>query len=389
VSGTPAPKTVVLAVIHSATFGGPHNEILRLTPALRTAGFDPIVLLPAEAGSAAARLASGGVRTVSLPMVRWRKRRWPGFWLLFPIRFVRDVARLIRLIRQSDVGLVHGYGINLQAAVAARLAGVPLVWSVIDIGAPRPLRALVANALVRLADGVLLDGASIADAYPVLARLGSRARVYYPPVPLDTFRRPSPPRTRTGATVTVGTVANLNPDKGLEDLIESAQLVVARADVRFELTGARHATQAALADRLEHAAAGVPEGRFRILGETDDVPGRLAGLDIFVVSSRHEGTTTTAIEGMAAGLPVVATRVGGLAEIVEDGVTGLLVPPGDPPALAAAILELVGDAGRRRLLGKNGRAAAEARFGVERTATVVLDAYRAALNRKSGQGRLR
>jgi glycosyltransferase involved in cell wall biosynthesis len=111
-------------------------------------------------------------------------------------------------------------------------------------------------------------------------------------------------------------------------------------------------------------------GAAELLGERSDVPELLAAADVFVLPSRSEGLPLSVIEAMAAGLPVVASRVGGVPELVAGGETGMLVPPGDPEALAAALRALLDDAERRRALGAAGRRRAEAHFD--------LPAFRAA-----------
>ncbi|HKI18887.1 MAG TPA: glycosyltransferase, partial [Isosphaeraceae bacterium] len=100
------------------------------------------------------------------------------------------------------------------------------------------------------------------------------------------------------------------------------------------------------------------------LGETRDIPAVLARARMFVLPSRSEGIPLTVLEAMARGLPVVATRVGGLAEVVEDGVTGLLVPPADPAALAAAIVGIWDDPNRGNRMGGAGRQRVVERFDV-------------------------
>ena len=109
----------------------------------------------------------------------------------------------------------------------------------------------------------------------------------------------------------------------------------------------------------EHAPAAVT-----LLGDHDDVPGLLADGDVFVLSSRSEGMPMSILEAMAAGLPVVASRVGGVPELVVDGETGILVDPGDAGALARALERLLGDPGLRQRLGSAGRERVDREFDV-------------------------
>jgi len=117
------------------------------------------------------------------------------------------------------------------------------------------------------------------------------------------------------------------------------------------------------------------EDHVELAGERSDVPELLAASDVFVLSSRSEGLPVSVLEAMAAELPVVASAVGGLAELVEDGETGILVPAGDESALAQALRTLVGDPGLRRKLGAAGRARAEAQFDLDAFRRAHLELY--------------
>ena len=117
----------------------------------------------------------------------------------------------------------------------------------------------------------------------------------------------------------------------------------------------------------------------RLAGERDDVGELLAKADLFVLSSRSEGLPLSILEAMATGLPVVASRVGGVPELVVDGETGLLVPPGDPHALAAAIERLLDDPALRRRLGTAGRTRVSEHFDLASARRAHLDLYRALL----------
>jgi glycosyltransferase involved in cell wall biosynthesis len=113
----------------------------------------------------------------------------------------------------------------------------------------------------------------------------------------------------------------------------------------------------------------------RFFGELPQVADVLAALDLFVLPSRHEGLGVAVLEAMAAGIPIVASAVGGLPEAVDEGRTGLLVPPEDPRALGAAIAELAGDVDRARRMGVAGRARVLAEFSMERMAEAYEALY--------------
>jgi glycosyltransferase involved in cell wall biosynthesis len=118
------------------------------------------------------------------------------------------------------------------------------------------------------------------------------------------------------------------------------------------------------------------ERAVELAGRRDDVPDLLAGADLFVLSSRSEGLPLSILEAMAAGLPVVASSVGGVPEAVVDGETGLLVPPGDPSSLAAALEQLLGDAELRRRLGQAGRSRVQESFDLASFRRAHVDLYR-------------
>jgi glycosyltransferase involved in cell wall biosynthesis len=150
----------------------------------------------------------------------------------------------------------------------------------------------------------------------------------------------------------------------LATLADPAVVVVAAGE------GGAHA---ALAARVRTLGL---DATVRFLGRVDDVTSVLAAADVLVMPSRQEGLGVAALEAMAAGLPVIASRVGGLPEAVVDGETGLLVPPADAPALAAAIAWLAADRALARRLGAAGRERVRARFTMAGMAAATLAVYR-------------
>jgi glycosyltransferase involved in cell wall biosynthesis len=183
------------------------------------------------------------------------------------------------------------------------------------------------------------------------------------PVPREAARRAL--GVPAGARV-VAVVAQLRPEKGHEVYLEAARRLLERTRDAVTL----FAGDGPMRQELEARAEGLGLGdRVRFLGARDDVPVVLAASDVCALPSHPvvETSPLAAMEAMAAGRPVVATKVGALAEIVEHGLSGFLVPPGDPEALAGALAHLLNDDVLRARLGENARRRARERFGIERT----------------------
>lgn len=177
---------------------------------------------------------------------------------------------------------------------------------------------------------------------------------------------PPPPGVPPGGPLVV-CVARLEPVKGVEDFVRAAALLShERPDVRFALAGAGslegHLRTVAVAQRLTDALT--------FLGHVS-APPLLRVATLVVLPSRSEGLPIAPMEAMALGRPVVATAVGGTPEVVENGVTGILVPPGDVTALAGAMLALVGDPDRARVLGEAGERRVRERF----SGTIMVEAW--------------
>jgi glycosyltransferase involved in cell wall biosynthesis len=166
-------------------------------------------------------------------------------------------------------------------------------------------------------------------------------------------------------TLVIGSAAVLEARKGHEFLLEAAALLKADGlNLRYQIAGA-----GPLRRQLEQQAAhlGLQE-EVRFLGFVDNVPNFLANIDIFVMPSLHEGLGVAVLEAMAAGKPVVASRVGGLVETVVDGVTGILVPPANATALAQGIAKLVIGRPVANEMGYQGRRRVEQHFTLEQMA---------------------
>jgi glycosyltransferase involved in cell wall biosynthesis len=178
-----------------------------------------------------------------------------------------------------------------------------------------------------------------------------------------------------------GTVGRLERPKGHVYLLRAfEQVVKTNARARLVLVG-----DGSLAKPLQEEAArlGLAE-RVAFAGSRRDVPYLLRAMDVFVFPSLWEGQGLALVEAMASGLPVVASRVGGVSEVITDGTCGQLVPPGSPEALADAMLAVMASPARAREMGAAGRARAEAVFGASRMIKRLEDLYLEVVAEKCG-----
>ena len=279
---------------------------------------------------------------------------------------VHVVADLYRLFRRERPHVVHthGWGTLLEGLVAARLARVPIVvhgeHGTLQLRAyQRPLQRWGWSAADRVlsVSSVLAARMAATTGFPT-----ARITTIHNGVHLERFHVSGRDRARAslglpqGAQI-VGTVGRLVPVKDQATLVD-AVAELGKSGVAATLVIAGDGPERA---RLE--ARAVARGvDLRLLGYRPDVEQVLAALDVFVLSSTSEGLSTTILEAMAAGRPVVATRVGGAEEMIADGVTGVLVPPSDPSALAGALRRGLGAADGGAAMGAAARQRVETEF---------------------------
>jgi len=365
----------VLLVIDSLDGGGAERYVVDLAIALRSRGWDVEVACSA-AGVRAAPLRAANV-PVNVLAGSLVKRR-------LSLRYVRALRRLLAQGRY-DVVHAHLYASAAAAAVAVP-RNTPLVLTEHSEGLWRSWRArAVSRWFYRRASRIVAVSASIrnvlVDAYGV-----PPARIEVLPAISAVAVRPRAPRPGGGRSAVVGLAGRLIPEKGADVFLRAASLVAGVVpEARFVVIG-----DGRLRGVLEALAGdlGLLEGRVRFLGFRDDAADLIAGLDILAVPSRSEGTPLVVGEAMAAGVPVVVSRVGGLPDQVIHRVTGLVIDPEDPEGLATALVSLLLAPDEARQLGEAGRAYA-ARFShaalVDRMEEVYSEAHQPAAGRPHGR----
>lgn len=360
---------------------------LGLAVAMREAGFE--VAVATRAGADVARIAGQGIAVHEVPFSRR---------LGNPLADVAAVRALRRAVRAFAPTLVHAVAMKpVLLAPLALPAGMPVVNALTGLGYVfashdtrarmlRPLvRAGLRHALSRPGAWTLLqnaDDAALLDAGGLLPA-GRQAIIRGSGVDTAHCR---PPASPAPGPPRVLLVARMLRDKGVVEFVEAARrLRAAGCPARFVLVGDTDADNPAAIPRAE-LARWQAEGAVEWLGRRDDVAALYRGAHVACLPSRREGLPKALLEAAASGLPLVATDVPGCRELVRDGDTGLLVPPGDVPALAAAIGRLVDDPALARRLGAGARRMVDEEFSMARVAGETLALYRRMLADDAAEG---
>lgn len=348
----------ILQVCSVTTFGGGERHVADLTHALADLGHELYV--------AAVRASPLWTELSFLTNDRTLA--------LTRLNYVKNLIVLVRFIRAHDIEIVHAHAARDYhlAAMVVRLASRGRL--VLTRHALFPLRR-INRTLLSDVRRVIAVSRAVAESLRMSGVFDcSKIRVVHNGIDIDRFQRPPSPRD---CAVRVGTVAHLAPIKGQDVFVRAAALVAGRHEgVQFIVIGEDKSPQMSYRRFLERLIAELRlSGIVAMPGWQDDIPAMLWSLTLFVSAARSEPFGLAIVEAMAAGLPIVATASEGAIEIIEDGVSGKLVPADDAEALARAINDLLDDPLQCSRLGRNALFAARQRYSLERMASDTEKVY--------------
>ena len=369
--GKPTGRIRLVQAVYSLGMGGSETLAMQIAGALNRDGRYACSLYGVEHGGPLTEaLAADGIpyRVFS------RKRR--SDWRL--------LGQLVRKFREDKVQLVHTHHLEqlLFAGTAARLVGAAVVHTEHEfytLGRRRHQQIL--RLLSVLAGTVTTVAEPVTEFLNQSVGIPMRKLKTIPNgVDLSRFQSARPMNRSelgwNGENVVVGCVARLVPGKGHALLLDAFHRVLGRQpQTRLLLVG-----EGSERSRLEAQAGALGlNGSVRFLGARADVPRLLAACDVVTLASTCEGLPLSILEAMATGKPVVATRVGCVPQVVQDGLTGLLVPPGDAAALAQSLESLVRDEGTRRRLGMQACQLMQSGYSFDRTLEQYEAVYETAM----------
>lgn len=338
-------------------WGGGEKWFLHAAGAMAARGF-PVLVVGQPGGELVRRARDAGLQVRGLPM--------------HGIADPRTLWSMGRLLRREGVQVAFANQAREIRLVGLSQLGRPDFRLIVRRGSPDPIKDVwhFRYVYTRLVDRLLVNCEALVPRVCDGAPWFDRARVRVIPNGVDAAAlraAASAERARAGLDLRPGApviamIGEVGRRKDQATLLEALARLLPAHDFTVLIAG-EGPDRPALERRT--AELGL-SGRVRWLGFRADAPDLMAASDLLVLPTREEGFPNTLLEGMALGLPVVSTPVDGIPELVIHGQTGLLVPPGDPAALAAAVAQLLDDPARRRALGEAGRRRAEADFDQDR-----------------------
>lgn len=352
----------ILHVIDNLEVGGTETQMVQMAQRQASSG-DKVTVATLRAGGP----LSEQLREAGIPVMEFPKRR-----TMVSLQAATQLIRMAWFIRRKKVDVVHAHDLwaNLMAVPAARLARAPVIISsqrnLATLWWYTPIRRKVIRRVHLLAKRIVVNSVAVKNLMQNEFRIPEeRLFILYNAVDFERFSTPNVGRQTLFPALAPGSklivnVANMNSDiKGHAVLIDAAKEICAgSADVHFALIG-DGPLRPDLETRVRECGL---QDHFRFLGCRRDVPAILSCADIFAFPSFAEGLPNSVLEAAAAAVPVVATRVGGIPEIIEHGVTGLLVPPGDTRALITAMLQCLKNPSLATMLAKAGQQRVRSNF---------------------------
>ncbi|MDB5195016.1 MAG: hypothetical protein JWO84_200 [Parcubacteria group bacterium] len=347
----PSPKRI-LYVITKSNWGGAQRYVYDLATAAKARGHQVRVVSGRE-GELTDRLREAGIAVSPIPSMQRNVR------LASDLKVFRE---LLAIIKEFAPDVVHGNSSKAGAfvALAGRVRGVRRVvftahgWA-FNEGRPRWQKMIIGfvhYVTVLLSHATICNSEATKRDIRWMPFVQKKVAVVHHGVHPFSVLSPQEARAALAPTLSartwIGVIAELHPIKGLDVLIQAVEHVLPDyPEVGLVIIG-----EGEERGYLEHLikVEGVT-GRVILAGHVQNAPGHLSAFDLFVLPSRSESLGYVLLEAGMASLPAVGTRVGGIPEILEDGVSGLVVPPNDGPALAAAIERLLKESGLRQTLG--------------------------------------
>ena len=362
--------------MHGARNVGGGEYILYLViKNLRRDIFHPIVFYARE-NEIIKRLKEEDVELIRVPLnekiisvYRDEIKKDPGNLLIYAYHLMNEIYKVIRLLTINKVDILHPHD-NLSkiiGGIAAKIARVKVVAHCHDLLRNNLIDKMLLIDQLLFLDRIIAVSESVGNLFKILGRKSKKVCTIYNGIDLNKFDYETRSLSKEELNlsddhVVIGVIGMFDRIKGHEYLFKAVEKLVfeGRTDIICLVVG-----EGRMRNELEEFVSSRNLGRnIRFLGYRNDIPELLKVMDVVVVPSLQESFGMVPVEAMAMKIPVIATRVGGLVEVIEDGKTGILVPPGDVGSLCMAIKQLIENPEMRKEMGEAGKKRVEEKFDI-------------------------
>lgn len=372
-------KVKILIVMHGAGKGGVEESIANLCKYLDKAKFEPIVAMPGD-GPLKTYLESIDVKTITTPL-EWWTPIWfffgEGHYYKFLAGLKQRVDNLVKIINENDINVVHTSTLPvIDGAIAAKIAALPHIWHLhgrFDGSASSTFGTYVSidnlYSMVSQLSARVVAVSQIVKDFVSLYMHPSNLEIIYNGIDLEKYNGKASPKSSLleefptlENKILVGLVGRIAKVKGIEDYVEAAiDVIMERDDIGFLIVGPEEDKTLGQKVRKRVDSLHLAD-KIIFTGYREDIPTLLQQMDLVVCSSLKEGFSYSCLEAMAASKAIVTTKCGGPEEIVVHGDTGYLVEVGRPKELAQAILLMIRDPDKLKMMGSKGRQRSEQVF---------------------------
>jgi len=355
--------------------GGAERQLYELVRGIDKNRFEPIVISLSQGGAWADKIRELNIQVIELE--RRKNKEFARLW------------RLIKLIREIKPTIVHTYlfSANSYGRIAAILCRVPIIIaserSLPEIGKDKTKTMIYIDKILLSFSHAIICNSLRASEVLIKHYSFNPEKVFtvYNGIDVAAISLDCNSKKQKAATKVIGTIGSLEPVKNHKLFLQVAKIIlnqISHEDIRFLIIG-----KGSLRKELEEFAEmmGIP-GNVVFTGERTDIPELLQTIDIFVLTSKYEGLSNVIMEAMSAGIPVIATDVGGNSELVIDEKTGYLCPPNDLVAFSQRIIDLLNDDERTKWMGDNARMRMISQFSIWKMIKETENTYTNLLEQK-------
>ena len=370
-------KFNILYLHNESIMGGAEISLLNLVKRLNKELFIPHFACSKEGPF------TDELRKIKIPpdFVQFPSIRWPN-----PVQICNTIRKLLDIIKKKQINLIHSNQprSNLFGAIAAKIRNVPIIWHerCLERG-----RFDSDNIFSFLPDRIICNSSAVRNRFTKGAKTDAKIRTIINGVDLREFNL-----ELNGSTIRkefnidedepiIGTIGRIDPEKGYECFLESARIILQDfKNVRFLVVGGAFNNPSLEESLYEMSVEKGIDKNTIFTGFRRDIPQLLASMDVVVLPSEIDACSRVLFESMAMRKPLIATNAGGTPEIVQDGITGLLVKPGDSSEMAKCIKKLLDDKYLAEQYGNAGRKRVEEMFTIERNIRETENVYLELLN---------